>query len=289
MSELESYATSSPRPRRRPPIESSPSSDDEINSWGSHSDQPFDIRSGLSTPVSTDQDSVTQISTPCQEHDGIYYCRSLQAQIEEIDSTVHQSSPVIDVCTYSDATLFLLEDGHIIAEREAGGTANKVRLRITNTIKLIQIRGFSGYIYGVDFRGDLHFLPNNYFGTTNWRWSPAGWAPGQIKHLSTTHDGGHLWLQTDGGSAYLYDRPHHCILELEAYTYRRVYGRDLAHYLEIDTTHHTAILHPEQKHLSNVCDGALSYYDEVVAIHPADRAIYRGITIVNWRPYYIRY
>ena len=156
-------------------------------------------------------------------------------------------------------------------------------------------------MYGIGSDDRLYTLPNSYFVTYNWIWSSADWAPHDIKHISTTHDSSHMWIQTDSiGIIYsdpstivskilypnndptAYDTPSHKLLR------KRVYGRDTQHYIDINRQNYTARVHPSNTLVNNVFDAALSYYDEVMAIHPSDRQEYRGITIVNWLPYYIR-
>lgn len=280
-------------------VYSDDTSDDEINSNGDYTDAAFDVRSGESTDNknfsqacnSASQDSsrncgdIASVSTPCEEKDGVYYCRNDKSDIiQQMDIDHNHHSPVIDVCSYSNATIFLLEDGNIICEIK---DPIYKRYRASNSIKLLRITSFNGYIYGVGTDNKLYNLPNSYLPTTNWIWNISEWAPINIKYISSTHDSSYLWIQTND-FGYLYNSPTALISKIQCNGMKRVYGRDVEHYIDIDPHNYSATIHPGDILVHNVYDGALSYYDEVVAIHPSERNDYRAITIVNWRPYYIR-
>jgi hypothetical protein len=257
------------------------SPDNEQNSDGDLTDAPFDARSGDST-----NDQRKSVSTPCQERNGAYYCRSNKNVMNgNIDH-----SPVIDVCSYSNATIFLLQDSNIICEIDDSDhrVKGKNRYKASNNIPLIKITTFNGYLHGVGTDRKLYMLPNNYFPTTTWIWDVVDWAPINITHISSTHNSSHLWIQTTSSGA-LYSAPNIIVdtISHNNCNIKRVYGRDIDHYMEIDSVKYTAIVHPKGNILSNIYDGALSYYDEVIAIHPSEQKEYRGISIVNWIPYYI--
>lgn len=247
--------------------------DDEVNSTGLIVDAPFDFRSA-DTRGSEDH----EVSTPYEEQGGKYYCRP-----EMLDNEIH--SPVIDVCSYSNVTVFLLKDGNVICEVQDG--ADKQRRRAHNNIPLNRITSFAGYLYGVGVDGKLYTLPNTYFSATEWSWDPVAWAPSDIKHISTTYDSSHLWIQTSN-TGVLYKGPGTVVSQVQNFILRRVYGRDVTHYIDIDPVRFTAIIQPGNIAVNDIYDAALSYYDEIVAIHPNDRDAYHRITVVNWNPYYIR-
>ena len=100
---------------------------------------------------------------------------------------------------------------------------------------------------------------NNSFPTTNWIWNIVSWSPSDINHMSSTNNSSHLWVQTSH-SEYLYDRPDSKIYERGYSGLKRVYGKDIEHYIEIDQNIYTAIIYPENTTISNIYDGALSYY-----------------------------
>jgi len=254
--------------------------DDEINSDGTHIDAPFDVRSAETLQ---DDPGYSSVSTPCEEREGVYYCRS--NKVEMIQGSIGHS-PVIDVCSYSNATIFLLEDGNIICEMDQN-EKNKRRYRASNNVRLIRITSFNGYLYGVGFDQRLYTLPNNLFPTTIWLWNLVDWSPTNIKTISSTYDTSYLWIQTDS-MGYLYNAPGVIKSQSTISGFKRVYGRDVNHYIDIDINKYIATVHPGNVLVNNVYDGVLSYYDEVIAIHPSEQNEYHGITIVNWRPYYIR-
>ena len=258
------------------------STDYEVNSDGALADAFFDVRSGESTRDGQ-CDIITSVSTPCEMKDGVYYCRN-DKSCQDIEGLGQHSSPVVDVCSYSSATVFLLEDGSIICDTEA---PESKRYRASNNIRLTRITSFNGYLYGVGEDRKLYTLPNSSFSTSVWIWNSCDWAPDGIIHVSSTHDSTHIWVQTET-SGYVYNNPSSAPVEIPYTNGKRVYGRDVNHYIDIDTTRYTAKITPGDTIIHNVYDGALSYYDEVVAIHPSERSEYRTITIVNWRPYYIR-
>jgi len=236
--------------------------DDEVNSYGKRDDRGFDILSGDST-------TETIISTPYVEKNGNYYCK---------DSS--HTSHVIDVCSYSDATIFLLNNGNIICERENN------KKKMTNNIILIRITSFNGYLYALGKDKLLYILPNDLFFSDIWIWNPIDWTPSEIIHISSTYNSEFLWIQTlDTG--YLYDDIDHLILECNNYKLKRVYGRNNETYIEIDNDKHTATIYPGKKIVENIYDATLSYYDDLMPIKMNERNTYRGVTIVNWNPYFI--
>ena len=281
------------------------STDDEINSYGDRSEAPFDIRSD-STPGSTRDDNTpitTRVSTPYEERDGAYYCRNNKdkntnkqninkqdtdkqntSKQNNIEAEINHSS-VIDVCSYSDTTIFLLTDRNVTCE--IFNDSIKKRYRAHNNTELLRIVSYDGYLYGVGADRKLYTLPNNHLTDTNWIWDIVKWAPADVIHVSSTHDASHLWIQTYT-HGYLYGDNGGMISKIPYTGLRRVYGRDIGHYIDIDYNKHNAMVHPTNIVIRNVIDAALSYYDEVVAIYVADSDKYRAITIVNWKPYYIR-
>jgi hypothetical protein len=271
-----------PRDLMRKRIVSLSSSDDEVNSSGSRDDLPFDVRSGSTIDSREDEPRVvperalfSPVSTPYQERNGAYYCR---------DKKNGESSPVIDVCSYSNATVFLLADGNTIVEVKDNKTQ---RYRASNNITLTRIISYDGYMFGLSSSGELHTLSNNHFTTPNWIWNKTSWAPTSITFLSTTHDSTHLWLQA-GDVGYLYG-PNHVILSQQEYMgVRRIMGKNKDIYLEINEQTSVATSHPSGATFNNVFDAALNYYGEVMAINNNDQYKYRAVRIVNWNPYYIR-
>lgn len=258
---------------RRPVQAEATSIDDEINSDGRTRDGAFDIHSGASTDAEL-------VSTPYEERDGAYYCRT-----NILPSTGTGHAAVIDVCSYSNATIFLLEDGHIIAELLTGDSTK--RHRVTNNILLTRVTSFNGYLYGVGADAKIYTLSNNYFATTNWVWTLVDWAPVGIIQISSTYDSAYLWVQT-AATGYLYNKPGAVSSVVPYAGKKRVYGKDMHHYLDINQSAFSAVVNPSGTIVNDIYDGALSYYDEVVVIRPSERNQYRRIVIINWKPYYVQ-
>jgi len=262
------------------------STDNEENSSGDLTDTPFDVRSGESTESTYINKNIGNVSTPCHEKDGVYYCRA------NINEDEKQHSSVIDVCSYSSATVFLLQNGNIICEISNDDGTDIMRHKASNNIMLKKITSFNGYLHGLGVDNKLYILQNNYFLSNNWIWNLADWTPINIVHISTTHDSSYLWIQTKDGnisSGLLYNNQK-SLIDKNTYSntdIRRIYGKDINNYIEIDSNKHIATVFPGNKTLNNIYDAALSYYDEVIAIHPSESNKYKGITIVNWNPYYI--
>jgi hypothetical protein len=261
--------------------------DDEINSGGDYIDAPFDVRSAetprdMMSSFRQEDFSTAAVSSPYEDKNGIYYCRN---QKKETISNDNSHSPVIDVCSYSNAVLFLLEEGNIMCEIKSSDT--KHRYKTSNNIRLTRITSFSGYLHGVGVDNLLYTLPNDLFSTTNWIWVLTEWAPKEIEHISSTYDSKHIWIQTSG-IGYLYNSPGVVVVKAQCSGIKRVYGRDIDHYIDINPVKHTATIYPGETFVPDVYDGALSYYDELVAIRPSESSDYKSISIVNWRPYYIR-
>ena len=277
-------------------LQANSSTDNEINSDGCTTDGPFDLRSQCSTVHSrstSDSSASVQyrgsVSTPCQEHDGVYYCRknSSVVQMNELGDEISgiEHSAVIDVCSYSSATIYLLNNSNIICENENG------RWRATNNIKLQRIVSYDGYIYGVSETRTLYKLSNDNFTHDRWSWTVVDWAPYNIMHICTTLDSKALWIQareTERASVrgFLYSATG--VVFHDVGDIKRIYGRDTEHYLDLNPNNNTAVLYPGTTSVNNVYDAGLSYYNEVMSISPSEKQLYRGITIVDWKPYYIR-
>lgn len=262
------------------PILEDSSTDYEINSSGRRIDGPFDFRSQESTEINVD----TSVSTPCEEKDGLFYCRTGNYSVfDEIDH-----SAVIDVCSYSSLTMFLLEDTDLIIEDKED---NNRRRKVKNNIALQRICSFVGYLYGLGLDEKLYTLSNNYLSSNYWIWSKSrsSHLPNDtIKHISVTQDDETLWLQTES-DGYLYNNDLNKVIKYPALKYiKRVYGRDQNHYLDINTEEHTATVYPQKTKHINVYDAVLSYYDIFMPIYMYEKDKYKRITIVDWDAYYIR-
>jgi hypothetical protein len=252
------------------------SEDDEINSQGEYSDREFDIRSKSSSEQ--DQESSDSYhrnevpTTPYEVYQGSHYCK-----LSDHDTTT------IDVCSFSSLKLFLLSNSDITCE-----CTDKTRYRVTNNITLSKIFSYQGYLHGLS-DGILFMLPNEYCKSKLWKWKEVPWCQeykGNIKHISATHDGNHLWIQT-ATQGILYDQEVKAEFIEISHQSRRVYGSTKDHYVIIDDLKHTARTYPENEIHDNVYQAALTYYNDLVVITSETKALYSNIAIVEWIPYFI--
>jgi len=260
--------------------------DDEINSNCDRLDIPFDIRSQYSDNINEDNINETNVSIPYNEKNGIYYCRN--NKIDIISNT--ESSKVIDICTYSTSTVFLLENTDITIENSNDvKNENKIikRYKKKNNIKLNRITTFHGYIYGLGANGYLYILQNISFESANWLWEKIEWSVNNIIHISSTYNGEYLWVQAENNIGYLYDEPNNIIEKVIDVFDKRVYGRDVKNYVDINENKHTAIITPSKYKIDNIYDAALTYYNELVAINIDEKEKYKKVVIINWKLYYL--
>jgi hypothetical protein len=191
---------------------------------------------------------------------------------------------IIDVCSFSNFTLFLLENGNIIKETNS----HHEKTEIKNNIIFMRIFPFNGYLHAIDRNGYLYSLSNNYLNFTEWKWEKCIWFKDRIKYASTTLDNKYLLLQTYNKS-FLFDKAHEqFIKEFDLKNVRRVYGKDPDHYIDINTNDQNCIIYPQEKILENIHDAALNYHNEVVVINSENYDGFLKITIVDWIPYFIR-
>lgn len=275
------------RQMRRAIVELPSSTDNEINSEGRTFNGPFDMRSQPSSSTSDISSSPRysyhdSVSTPCEEREGIYYCRNNNNDEMGQEISAIEHSAVIDVCSYSSATIFLLANNTVICANEHG------RWRATNNIKILRIVTYNGYIYGLADSKCLYKLPGDCFTKSEWTWNVVDWAPYNILHICTTLDSKGLWIQCHENEEKGFLHSAAGVSFHDTKGIKRIYGRDVDHYLDINTSDHTGLLYPGAIKVSNVFDAALTYYNDVMAIAPNERQQYRSIVIVDWKPYYIR-
>lgn len=238
------------------------------------------LKSALS--VSDNTDNVTD--APFDIHsDSSNLSKDLTPPYEIKDEVYYSYSPIIDICTYSDETLFLLDNGNIICDK------NTVRRKIINNVILERILTFNGYIHGLGFDKKLYSLSNDYYCKKSWIWTLVRWAPDNISWISSTYDSSYLWLQIMN-KGILYDISG-SVKETKTYdnsNIRRIYGKDIIHYVEIDKMNKTLINYFTNEILDNIFDAVLSYNDKIFVVRDDEEHLYKSIRIVNWKPYYIR-
>lgn len=227
---------------------------------------------------------------------------SLCHQEEDVFACKIRVNSVIDVCSFSNMTIFLLERGDIICETEETAPGSKVLQRnITNNEQFKRIFSFNGYLYALNYAGKLYTLSNNYLKLNKWDWTLVKWTPdGNIIHASTTLDNKFLLLQINH-TGYLYDKAQPEALKIFAdLRLRRVYGKNLDHYVDLDAKEQTALVYAggggggagggagSGKLYQNIYDAALNYNNELIIIRPENADGFIKIAIVDWTPYLIR-
>ena len=228
----------------------------------------------------TDTDFSTRDGIDVQSQESITPCLEMAGAIHAKDTTV------LDAISYSKATLLLRSNGKISITE-----ANSQRRTASNSVTLTRLSVFKGYLYGVGNDALLYSLADSHLQGEHWNWSRASWCTEKIAHISTPLDRSILWVQTltsTGGIGYLYTEagPTNTIYQMGAK--KRVYGRDKDHYLELDQGTHTVLLYPEGTQQVGLFDAALNYDGTVAGIPLADYQTYQRVTIVDWKPYFIR-
>lgn len=263
---------SSPLPVKLPPsrqirqqIVEIQSLDDERNSNGTISDvKVYDVHSTETTP----QD-IGSISTPYQEQDGAYYCKS------------SEDSGVIDAISYSTYTVFLMNDGTVILEGKGK------RLRITCNVKLSRIVSFAQRIYGISGTS-LYVCHDSDPDLPQWLWDKVKWAslPSKITYINTPYNMKNLLVQ-DGTTGYIYNEAGGLISQYNCNGEIRICAKDMFRYATFNQLEHSARIYPSGETYRNIADLAFDYHGGVITIPLNADLKYKRIAMVNWRPYFI--
>lgn len=231
------------------------------------------------------------------------------------ESKYGRTDRVIDACSFSDSIVTLINDGTIIRKPEASDfssdtssskidttvTSQRGSIRISNNITgLTRLEPFNGYLFGVS-NGKLYKLNNTTYRSKNWTWELCAWAPTDITHTSSTHDGNHLWIQSDN-NGYLFNqaeiptfasqglnKSQHS-LSKSSTKIKRIYGLDHTIYLDIEQDTCVAHLTSKNRHTSynNVCSALVDHEGTVIPIKASDNNQYSDVRLINWEPYYIK-
>jgi hypothetical protein len=285
------------------------SSDDDREDWnsdGEDEDGPFDVFSTASSEedIYTDADDRNANTSTIN-----YFDRNFE-------------SSIIQVISHSNAILFLLDNGNIMKETRNGeiakisnnipllklvlfntsdvarprcvNTSDVARPRCVNTSDVARPRCVGDLLYGLGKDKSLYSLDGHYFSTSMWLWKPVSWAnvhAHQITDISVPYDFTHLWISSvkDKNIGYLYDKPDNIVSRtILDNKIRRIYGRDIEHYLDLNIVDHTVVVHPSMVKKTGVYDALLSYHDELVTIDESNIGQWRSLSFVNWQPYYIK-
>jgi hypothetical protein len=95
-----------------------------------------------------------------------------------------------------------------------------------------------------------------------------------------------MWLQTKK-TGYLYEKPQVVKHKINTIN-RRVYGKNIDHYIDINPKTSVGNLHPGNKIIYDIWDAALTFDDQLKIIHSHESNLYKAIVIVNWKPFYIK-
>lgn len=246
-----------------PPKYSNNSEDDEVNSCGD-TDYPINFLINSNSSDSFDEISNdVEIITPCGIDNGKMYC----------DNTIQK---VVDVTTYSNYILYLINDGSIIAKN----TDTSEKQNIQSDLIIEKIVSFGGYIYGL-FDGTLYYSTS----LTNLRWKKSQILITDIHHISVTLDETHLWVQ-NYEQGWLYSNNFKVVTN-EPIKGIRIYGNSIYDYIEIFSgigkIYKDGNLIEEKK---NVYSGVMDHNGIVLWLKYDDE--YLGVVLVGWTPCYLK-
>jgi hypothetical protein len=193
------------------------------------------------------------------------------------------SNYCIDLCSYSQLNIELYDKGDIIVRNN-----NNQARAVTSNARLIQIFSYQRYLTGLTTSGTIVWLKSEYVGQSHWIWEQYPSLPQQITSCSATLDQNHIWLfNARAQHGYLF-RGTELVEDVVRCDKRRVYGKDHSIYLEIDDHTRVATVQPSKQQFTDVVDAVISYNQTVSLLTTPQLANYRGITLVNWEPQYIR-
>jgi len=188
------------------------------------------------------------------------------------------SSPVIDVCSYSEYLIFLLQNGNLIVEENE----NK-NYRVSSNVSLKYIVNYRGYLYGLSKEGFLYYLPNDYLRKSHWNWKKDN-INFKAEHISASFDSESLWLQNKN-SGILYDKERQIIEQMNDIEGIRIMGNNFEEFLVL--IDNKAYLFPSKKILENVKYAVYDDEHEIISLKSDDNDFSR-IVFTGYKPYYIR-
>ena len=248
--------------RQNAMYESPNSTDDEINSNGSDYDEPFDIKSA---DTEDEEIFMTEFNNSIKIYDAVSYSHYIIyiLPLDNHDGAAHRS--------------ILVLQSHTNEQR-----------KIHNNIGIEKIVTSNGYLFAIS-KGLLYKLPMNMFEDIVWEWERVNLPliqPFYITHISATYDEKHIWI-ADTEKGYLLESNRYKIVNFEKIKGVRNYGLNKDRYIEISNDN-IATMYPERIIYENVADGILSYHNEPILLRLAETKRYTKISLVNWKPLYIR-
>jgi hypothetical protein len=215
----------------------------------------------------------TAVSSVCTLVDNQLTCRP------RVGNNLY-SSPVIDVCGYSDFLIFLLKNGNFIVEED-----DEKSYRVTSNISMKLIVNYRGYLYGLSSVGIIYYLPNEYLRKSHWIWKKDDHIScSQINHISASSDGQMLWIQNED-MGILYDHQFNIRTQMNDIEGIRILGRYEDEFLVLmDNNVH---VFPGNKLIADVKYATFDDEGKILSVKINDDK-FRKVVFANYKPYYIR-
>jgi hypothetical protein len=193
-------------------------------------------------------------------------------------TAAYDDAHVVDACTYSSYTIYLLSDNTLVLEN------NEEQRVVQSDTDLVAITTFNGYLTGVSAEGarKLVYLDNNYLEDDRWIWVSIPWSPSGVVGLSVPQDKKCIWVQTDT-YGYLFNLSGEIIDKISNCS-RRVYGKDRDNYIIFDDSG-DIVVYPDNTIYEDVKDAVIDYKGEVFVLDI--NSGYRMLRLINWRAFYI--
>lgn len=222
-------------------------------------------------------------SSPYYEFNGNYYCNGMFDELIVMDSSVlcGYEETIVDVVAYHGAVFFLRRSGVII--REECGHDN---VCVGSNLVVEAMVAHGDILYGIS-GGRLYYLDHQTYNSNNWYWKQVDWFEHKLLSMSVTVDNNNLFLQTSD-TAYLYNKNLEVITSMKfSSDNRRVYGRNLDTYIDINLKDHTAVFYKNNK-----CHHMRDMYSVVVTKNgvmgvDSSSEDYNHVKYVNDQVYYL--
>ena len=239
--------------------------DSERNSEGSAYDEYFDVRSTKTTSS-----------------------ESLDESSSELYEIERREGKIVAACSYSRFSIFLLEGGMEceIKEDLDDPTCSHITY---NNVPLSDIFAFRGILHALGSDRTIYRLPNVFLESSSWKWERVRCSYNDIIHVSCTYDSSYLWVQTPT-EGMLLDSSWEVKDRVPFFdkSKKRMYGKDVGSYIEVDDNSHVATVYPSMKKIRGVRTGILSGENSPVIIYTNDSPKYSRVVMLNWLPYYLK-
>lgn len=181
-----------------------------------------------------------------------------------------------DCCHYSNEIIYLLQDYSIICHHQS-------YRYITNNRKLKSIVSYNGYLYGIDKKGILYVLSNDYYEMTYWIWKKVKGAPHHIEFINSTTNCNFLLLQTKDEN-YLYNACYE--YQKIKIAGKRIYGKNDQCYMDIDKNNcHVYVDGCLIKSFKYILNGVMNHDNDIFLINIHDTE-HKYVRLINYKPFY---